>query len=175
MNYETMGADAFVIDNSDKNAILDYLESTYPPPNYPDRNGWKSYYDTFMPWYVDAILHKGYSAYIPGKSYDLLKYMTDSTKTHLGYSTAFLIALYNLSLAGNIDTYVWNPKLYKIVEENKPVGTFENILANFGKGAGEVVESAFTRILTFGAIAAVIYLLGKTVLTKGIKLPSKSV
>jgi hypothetical protein len=173
MNYELFGDDSVVIPGHDKNAILDYLESTYPPPQYVDRDGWETFYNTFMPLYIEAITKKGYAPYHPQQSYDLLKYMIDTTGDRMGLPTAFMMALYDLSQIGAINNYVWNPALYPSVVANKPKSGFDKTIEDIGKGISDTVGGGFNKILFTAGVVGIIYLLGKSVLTGGIKLPSR--
>jgi hypothetical protein len=176
MNYQEnyLGADRVQIAGSDREAILDYLTATYPPPQYVDRSGWERYYETLMSLYIDAIVNKKFAPYIPTKSDTLIRYMNDKAQTRLGYATAFMLTLYTLAERGEIQTYVWNPAVYGTVDENKPVGWFESTIGTFGEGVGQAASKSFNTLVIAGAIVAVIYLLGSKAMTKGIKLPSRA-
>lgn len=169
MIYSARFGASLTITSGDRDRILDYLESTYPPPQYVDRKGWETYFDTFLPIYLDAVRNKGYEPYQPGKSDTLVRYMIDRTGTRGGYPTAFMYALYTLAERGQIETYLWNPELFDTVTENRPQGWFESTLSNIGTQAGAAASSTLNKVLLTAGIVGVVYLLGKDMITKGIR------
>ena len=158
--------DQMVIPQADVNTLLDYLAENYPLPQYADIDGWKKYYSSLMPLYISAILDKKYKPYIPQKSDALIKYMNATAQTRLGIATAFMMSLYNLANTGAIQTYTWNPAIYKTVDENKPVSWFEKAFSSAGTAIGGEASKTFNKVLFTGAIVAVIYLLGKGIIAK---------
>jgi hypothetical protein len=171
MNYELMGGDV-IISARDRDRILYDLQDTYKYHGNLDQ--WIIYYATLMPLYLEATLKKKMPPFIPGTDdgYAMINYLRDRSGYPGGRVVAFLTSVYTLAKNGTIQQNVANPAISDAVAENKPKTMVDKAIDDAIKAASAGVKNYMYSLMYVGGAVLLIYLLAKTVLTGGVKLPS---
>lgn len=129
--------------------------------------------ETLLPSYLQAVLDEGLPVFYLGESEGVptMYRVIEITGLKKGLVVSYLASLQQMAQEGKIDTELWNPTLEAVKPQAVPpleilkqiYGTIEEKVA---AATGGFIGDTTRNILIVGGIVAVVYLLGREMISK---------